>query len=131
MGFAYSKGIIFTIEAFLSFLVLLSLLSLFPLFYETGSNLYKFVYLQDIFEVFEKGYHDELADWIDNGNVDARLEKFFENVKGVYLYYEKKQIPKINCTEDIKIKRFVVTSKPLYEGAGKWHVVTLVLCSKH
>ena len=62
------KGIILTIEAFLSFLVLLSIIQLLSVnfIYESHdeNTLYKFIFLSDIFETIEKGYHDELSNWV-------------------------------------------------------------------
>ena len=62
------KGYILTMEAFLSLMVVALLITSLPmLLSRQGNDFDSFLLLTDSFEVLEKGYHDELAIWMDTG----------------------------------------------------------------
>ena len=126
------KGYIFTMEAFLSLLVVILLLSSLPLLFSRpspDSGFDSFVILTDSFEVLEKGYHDSFANWIESGTAytDSQLSSYFEFIqnetgKRIFVSYKNRVFPDYGCMPGLSMKRLVVTK----EGT---HTVTISLCT--
>lgn len=123
------RGIVFTFEALLGLLLLFALTALLPLLVRQDSNtLEKTIFLLDAFEVLEKGYHDELAEWTVSGPLPRKeLSDAVDAIaamKGQQFYVKsgEKTIPvDISCESDISIERIVITDTG-------WKKVTVALC---
>jgi len=122
------KAYILTFEAFLSLLVVILLIFSLPLLLvkqkpEFGS----FILLSDAFEVLEKGYHDSLANWMDFGISDPRLNSYFEFIqnntgKRFQIEYNGKILPNYNCVSEVSMRRLVITS------SGAHNTIAVSLC---
>ena len=133
MKSARSKGIIFSIESFLSLLVIYSMLGLTPLLSSSSDHtLYQFIFLGDVFEVLEGGYHDDLALWLNSGVATPRLQQFFDTLAGssnkcVSASYAQRKIVGRGCREDCKAD-ITVYRTAITGGSRGWTGVHLALC---
>lgn len=130
----------FTIEAFLSLLVVISLFGAVSLLRASESALPKFVLLADTWEVLEKGYHGDLAAWIDADACDTTCMVSVQRISSVLnrvgektgqrisLRYGEKKIPAEGCEEETKIARLTVSARARQEDGGPWHRVWISLC---
>ena len=124
------KGYILTMEAFLSLVVVALLITSLPMLLDKQENDFdSFLLLTDSFEVLEKGYHDELAIWMDTGIVvpELGLSKYFnfieeETGQRTFLSFDGRRFPDYGCDERMSMRRLVVT------GTGAHNTVIFSLC---
>ena len=124
------KGYILTMEAFLSLLVVTLLISSLPMLFGRQENDFdSFLLLADSFEVLERGYHDELAVWIDAGIAvpGFGLSNYFnfleqETGQRMFLSFDGRSFPDYGCDERMSMRRLVVTR------TGAHNTVIFSLC---
>jgi len=124
------KGYILTMEAFLSLIVVTLLITSLPMLFGRQENDFdSFLLLADSFEVLERGYHDELAIWMDTGIVVpglglSRYFDFLEQETGqrMFLSFDGRKFPDYSCTAGMNMRRLVVTR------TGAHNTVIFSLC---
>jgi hypothetical protein len=112
------KGYILTMEAFLSLMVVILLITSLPMLFGKQENDFdSFLLLADSFEVLERGYHDELAIWIDTGIAVSGLGlsnyfDFLEQETGqkMFLSFDGREFPDYGCDAGMSMRRLVVTN---------------------
>ena len=127
------KGYILTLEALMSLFIVILLLSSLPLTLgrkETGLN--SFIILADSFEVLEKKYHNNLAEWVTAGQADPELVDYFEFIRNstgrkVYLGYSGRSLPDYGCVPETSMRRMVVTPDRA-GGAINSNTITISVC---
>lgn len=124
------KGIIFSLEALLSLLILVLLISLLPLVSSIDNlTLQKFIYLSDVSEVLDKGFHEDFSFWTESGITSSEFLSALDKIysakgKRFYLLSGSKTLPTevaSTCEKDIIIDRLVITAKG-------WKKVSFILC---
>jgi hypothetical protein len=90
------KGIVFTLEALIVFSIFIIVISFVYILVQQqnkSSTLYQKVFLDDIFQVLELKYHDDIVIFEKEGTVSDSLKEYFQFIKdstgeSVFISYE-------------------------------------------
>lgn len=134
------KGVVFTLEALITFLFFLIILFAFSFLINQKQNtvpLYEVTILNDIFQVLELKYHTDISTFMKFGLVSDSLADYLNYVKtatghvvflkfGNHKYYADGSI---DCVPLISQKRLVVYVDLQGLDVNYFHELTIGLCS--
>jgi len=126
-----SKGFILTAEALLSLVILLSLIPIIHLLSSPiTDSVYEFVILSDVYEVMEKKYHQDVANFVEKGEVSKELESYFEylyTITGlkIYISFRDRRVPSqySNCDKKMIVNRLFMSNF--------WHELHIGTCDNN
>ena len=119
---ASAKGFFVSIEALLSLLIAVSLITI-PISAKRSDFAFKVATMSDVFEVTEKGFHEDLAVWSSNGDL-RRLQILLDFAKmetGLNLRLVSGQRKTVECIPEFGLDRLVV-------ARDEWKIIRIELC---
>ncbi|MEM2174400.1 MAG: hypothetical protein QXI58_02075 [Candidatus Micrarchaeia archaeon] len=120
------KGIVFTLEAVFTLLLLIYISTIVNLNYTRKNNIEKFLFLQDVYEILEYK-HSDFAFFAKSGIVNDNLKNLINEIEVIsgrkFSIKNEKGIIIKDCKSSFSIERAIMTT----DGPRK---ITLMYCEE-
>jgi hypothetical protein len=113
LKYAYAKGLVFTLEALISLILIFYIFSIINITNLSKDESYKLIFLNDVYTILERN-HPDLAFFAKSGLVNDNLKNLIEEIKIVsnksFSIENERGIKTKNCDGSYSIERAIMTT---------------------